>query len=176
MLHFQKLDVYQRAIELLTVANRIRGRLPKGNGDLSDQLRRASQSIPQNIAEGCGRTARADKARHYTIARGSAMECAAHLDVMKLDELVEGELYERGVDVIERIWQCSRSPSIRDRRTASNTFTMSFPFPSAATITGATTATARATFTATIKHWCPFLRVAARTRSRRRIRATYRQV
>jgi hypothetical protein len=33
---------------------------------------------------------------------------------------------------------------------------MSFPFPSAATITGATTATA------TIKNWCPFLRVAAR--------------
>ena len=52
MLHFQKLDVYQRAIELLTVANRIRGRLPKGNADLADQLQRASQSIPQNIAEG----------------------------------------------------------------------------------------------------------------------------
>ena len=103
MLHFQKLDVSQRAIEFLTVANRIRGRLPKGNADLADQLRRASQSIPQNIAEGCGRTARADKAKHYTIARGSAMECAAHLDVMKLDELVESELYERGVDLLERI-------------------------------------------------------------------------
>lgn len=103
MLHFQKLDVYQRAIEFLTVANRIRGRLPKGNADLADQLRRASQSIPQNIAEGCGRTSRADKARHYTIARGSAMECAAHLDVMKVDDLVESELYERGVDLLERI-------------------------------------------------------------------------
>jgi hypothetical protein len=29
MLHFQKLDVYQRAIEFLVVANRIRGGLPK---------------------------------------------------------------------------------------------------------------------------------------------------
>jgi four helix bundle protein len=86
MLHFQKLDVYQRSIEFLAVANRIRGLLPKGNADLADQLRRAAQSIPQNIAEGCGRTTRADKAKHYTIARGSAMECAAHLDVMKLDE------------------------------------------------------------------------------------------
>jgi four helix bundle protein len=103
MLHFQKLDVSQRAIEFLVVANRIRGRLPKGNADLADQLRRASQSIPQNIAEGCGRTARADKAKHYTIARGSAMECAAHLDVMKLDELLESESYERGVDLLERI-------------------------------------------------------------------------
>src|SRR5690606_4584809 len=103
MLHFQKLDVYQRGIEFLSLANRIRGRLPKGNADLADQLRRASQSIPQNIAEGCGRTTRADKAKHYAIARGSAMECAAHLDVMKLDELVESELYERGTDLLERI-------------------------------------------------------------------------
>src|ERR1700742_392738 len=78
-------------------------RLSKGNADLADQLRRASQSIPQNIAEGCGRTSRADKAKYYTLARGSAMECAAHLDVMKLDELVESELYERGIDLLERI-------------------------------------------------------------------------
>jgi four helix bundle protein len=103
MLHFQKLDVYQRAIEFLTVAKRIRGQLPKGNADLADQLRRASQSIPQNIAEGCGCTARADKAKHYAIARGSAMECAAHFDVMRLDELIESESYERGVDLLERI-------------------------------------------------------------------------
>ena len=103
MLHFQKLDVYQRSIEFLAVANRIRGHPPKGNADLADQLRRAAQSIPQNIAEGCGRTTRADKAKHYTIAKGSAMECASHLDVMKIDELIENELYERGVELLERI-------------------------------------------------------------------------
>ena len=103
MLHFQKLDVYQRSIEFLAVANHIRGHLPKGNADLADQLRRAAQSIPQNIAEGCGRTTRADKATHYTIARGSAMECASHLDVMKLDDLIENELYERGIELLERI-------------------------------------------------------------------------
>ena len=88
---------------VLAVANRIRGHLPKGNADLADQLRRAAQSIPQNIAEGCGRTTRADKAKHYTIARGSAMECASHLDVMKIDELIENELYERGIELLERI-------------------------------------------------------------------------
>jgi hypothetical protein len=31
------------------------------------------------------------------------MECAAHLDVMKLDELIINELYERGVELLERI-------------------------------------------------------------------------
>jgi four helix bundle protein len=103
MLHFQKLDVYQRSIEFLALAHRIRERLPKGHADLADQFRRAVQSVPQNIAEGCGRTTRADKAKHYTIARGSAMESASHLDVMRVDELVDPELYARGIELLERI-------------------------------------------------------------------------
>ena len=65
--------------------------------------RRGTSSWNASKSEGCGRTARADKAKRYTIARGSAMECAAHLDVMKLDELVESELYESGVELLERI-------------------------------------------------------------------------
>src|SRR6185436_3362479 len=101
MLHFQKLDVYQRSIEFLAFALRVRERLPKGHADLADQLRRAAQSVPQNIAEGCGRTTRADKAKHYAIARGSAMESASHLDVMQVDELIDAEHYERGVGLLE---------------------------------------------------------------------------
>jgi four helix bundle protein len=103
MLHFQKLDVYQRSIEFLALAHRVRERLPKGHADLSDQFRRAAQSVPQNIAEGCGRTTRADKAKHYTIARGSAMESASHLDVMRVDELIDTELYAQGIELLERI-------------------------------------------------------------------------
>jgi four helix bundle protein len=103
MLGFQKLDVYRCSIELLVAANRIRGLAPKGHADLLDQLRRAAQSVPQNIAEGAGRMTRADKAKHFTIARGSAMECAAHLDVMRVDDLVAGDEYSRGIDLLERI-------------------------------------------------------------------------
>ena len=102
-LHFQKLDVYQRSIEFLALTHRVRGQLPKGNADLADQLRRSAQSIPQNIAEGCGRTTRADKAKHYTIARGSAMECASHLDILRTDELIEVACYERSMALLERI-------------------------------------------------------------------------
>ena len=103
MLHFQKLDVYQRSIDFLALTHRVRERLPKGHADLADQLRRAAQSVPQNIAEGCGRTTRADKAKHYAIARGSAMESASHLDVMRVDELIDTELYARGIELLERI-------------------------------------------------------------------------
>jgi four helix bundle protein len=103
MLNFQKLDVYQRSIEFLVFARRILVRLPRGHADLADQLRRSAQSIPQNIAEGAGKTTRADKAKHYTIARGSAMESAAHLDVMRVEELIDDERYARGVELLERV-------------------------------------------------------------------------
>ncbi|MDX2086438.1 MAG: four helix bundle protein [Kofleriaceae bacterium] len=49
------------------------------------------------------RALRADKAKHYTIARGSAMESAAHLDVMRVDPLIEADLFERGIELLERI-------------------------------------------------------------------------
>jgi four helix bundle protein len=103
MLSFQKLDVYQRSIEFLAFVHRLLPQLPKGHAELIDQLRRSAQSTPQNIAEGAGRTSRLDKARHYTIARGSAMESAAHLDVMKVDDLIDDEHYRRGIELLERV-------------------------------------------------------------------------
>jgi four helix bundle protein len=103
MLSFQKLDVYQRSIEFLAFVRRLLPQLPKGHADLADQLRRSAQSTPQNIAEGAGRISKLDKARHYTIARGSAMESAAHLDVMKVDGLVDDQQYHRGIELLERV-------------------------------------------------------------------------
>ena len=43
------------------------------------------------------------QAKYYTIARGSAMESAAHLDVMRVDELIDTEHYARGVELLERV-------------------------------------------------------------------------
>ena len=58
--------------------------LPLKRVELSDQLDRASLSIALNIAEGAGRAGR-DQARHYAIARGSAFECLAVLDLLELE-------------------------------------------------------------------------------------------
>ncbi len=101
MLSFQQLDVYQRSIEFLAFIHRLQ--LPKGHAELADQLRRSAQSVPQNIAEGAGRMTRLDKARHYTIARGSAMESAAHLDVLKIDGLIDDEQYRQGIELLDRV-------------------------------------------------------------------------
>ena len=47
-------------------------------------IRRASMSIPVNVAEGSGKTSEPDQQRFYAIARGSAMECAALLDICRV--------------------------------------------------------------------------------------------
>ena len=82
MLSFQRLDVYRRAIEFLALVGDIVGDLPKGHAERADQLVRAAEAILRNIGEGAGRWSEADSAKHYKIARGEAMECAASLDVM----------------------------------------------------------------------------------------------
>ena len=51
------------------------------DANLRDQLRRASSSTLLNTAEGFGSVSRGVKRRHYEIARGSAMECVAILDL-----------------------------------------------------------------------------------------------
>ena len=84
MLHYEKLDVYQVSIQFVAIAIALSDQIPKGYAALADQLRRASWSIPLNIAEGVGKPSRVDQARFHAIARGSAMECGAILDVVRV--------------------------------------------------------------------------------------------
>ena len=103
MLSFQRLDVYQRAIEFLALVYDIVKDLPQGNADRADQLTRSAESVVRNIAEGAGRWSEADSANRYKIARGEAMECAASLDVMKLRKLITEHRYEGGLRLLEGV-------------------------------------------------------------------------
>lgn len=82
MLDHERLDVYGCSLDLVARASELTSALPKGYSALGDQLRRASISIPLNIAEGAGKTSLRERARFHSIARGSAMECGAILDVI----------------------------------------------------------------------------------------------
>ena len=103
MLSFQRLRVYQRSIEFLALVVEVLAVLPRGNAELADQLLRAAQSQPRNIAEGEGRRTAADQARFYTHARGSAMEAAAALDTMRVMKVVSESHYGRGIELLEGI-------------------------------------------------------------------------
>ena len=77
----EKLTVYQDSIRFVVWAGERLETLPKSLAAY-DQLDRASTSIPFNIAEGNGKYTAPDRCRFFDIARGSALECAACLDVL----------------------------------------------------------------------------------------------
>jgi four helix bundle protein len=80
MQDFHELKVWQKAHALtIAVYNETRS-LPKDElYGLTSQLRRASSSIPANIAEGCGRSGDIEFARFLQISMGSASELEYHL-------------------------------------------------------------------------------------------------
>ena len=82
MFNHEKLTVYQEAIRFVTWADGILENVPKKLA-VHSQLDRASTSIPLNIAEGNGKFTAPDRCRFFDIARGSALECAACLDVLQ---------------------------------------------------------------------------------------------
>jgi len=83
----EKLDVYQEAIAFCGWVGEFLVAI-SAKAAAKDQLDRASTSIPLNIAEGNGKFSTVDRARFLEIARGSALECAACLDVLAVRKLV----------------------------------------------------------------------------------------
>ncbi|SRR6266581_1890308 len=103
LLDAEKLDCYRLAVEFQALATRL---VPRRNhGVLRDQLDRASVSIVLNIAEGAGRVSPADKARFYAMARGSATECAAVMDLLWARGLLDAALRHRCRSLLVRIVQ-----------------------------------------------------------------------
>jgi four helix bundle protein len=99
----RELDVYRCAIEHLAFTFQTLPSLPKGFSALADQWRRAASSIPMNIAEAVGKPSAADRANRFAIARGSAMECGAILDVVRLLDVVEEADVDAAKSLIVRI-------------------------------------------------------------------------
>ena len=71
-------DVYRVSLDACRACAPVAASL---TANLKDQLLRASSSVVLNTAEGFGSSSRGVKRRHYEIARGSAVECIAVLDL-----------------------------------------------------------------------------------------------
>lgn len=122
MFDHERLDVYQRAVELLDLVDRIVQQMPAGRAHLKDQLDRAATSIVLNIAEGAGEFSPRDKRRFYRIARRSANESAAVLQVVaRRKQAPEPQLREaltllhRIISMLVRMSQPDRGSSSRSR-------------------------------------------------------------
>jgi len=86
----EKLDVYQEAIAFCGWVGELLSQI-SAKAAAKDHLDRASTSLPLNIAQGNGKFSTVDRARFLEIARGSALECAACLDVLAVRKLVAAE-------------------------------------------------------------------------------------
>jgi four helix bundle protein len=102
-LNHEKLEVYQISIQFLALVSEILEKIPRGNGEIKDQLKRASLSITLNISEGYGKSHSNDRAKYYDISRGSAHESAAILDVCKVLTIIQNDDYCKGKNLLYRI-------------------------------------------------------------------------
>jgi four helix bundle protein len=90
-----KLKVYQASLEFISWATELVSKLDC-KAAVKDQLDRASTRVPLNIAEGNGKFAIRDRCRFLDFARGSALECAACLDVMVAKRFTEAAAIDAG--------------------------------------------------------------------------------
>jgi four helix bundle protein len=91
----EKLHVYQASLTFITWAAKLVATI-KSRVAVEDQLDRASTSVSLNIAEGNGKFAVRDRCRFVEIARGSALECAACLDVLAAKGLCDPNILSAG--------------------------------------------------------------------------------
>ena len=75
----------------------------QGHRHAKDQLLRASQAIPLNIAEGNGKATGGDRRRTFEIARGSALESGAVQDVLQVCGALSAEENESRKALLDRI-------------------------------------------------------------------------
>jgi four helix bundle protein len=96
MRDFKQIKVLAKAHKLTLEIYKTTSRFPREElYALTSQLRRASASIPANIAEGFGRGGNVELARFLQIGMGSSYEVEYHAWLAKDLGLVSEETYER---------------------------------------------------------------------------------
>ena len=98
----EKLVAYQRSIQFVAWSSPLLKKLPSKLA-VCDQLDRAATSIPLNIAEGNAKHTAPDRCRYFDAGRGSALECAACLDVLVAKDKCTVEEIQKGKAVLHEI-------------------------------------------------------------------------
>lgn len=103
MQDFRKLRVWEKSHELTLLMYKLTKNFPKEElFGLTSQIRRATSSIPTNIAEGCVKSTQKDFSRYLYIALGSSSE-SEYLTLLsyELNYLTENDYKKILIDVQE---------------------------------------------------------------------------
>lgn len=106
--NFKELLVWKKSIELVTEIYEITSVFPSEEKfGLVSQIRRASVSVPSNIAEGNSRRSSADYIQFLKIARGSSAEVETQIIISKnlgfIEELKCNELLSKITEIMKMI-------------------------------------------------------------------------
>ncbi|MFZ2196584.1 MAG: four helix bundle protein [Thermodesulfovibrionales bacterium] len=107
---FEDLIVWQKAHQFVLSIYRMSADFPKNETyGLTSQLRRATVSIPANIAEGFKRRTRAEKARFMNIAQGSLEECRYYLILIKDLQLADSAELLKQLEEVSKLFNAYSS-------------------------------------------------------------------
>ena len=96
MFNFEKLDVWQKAIEFAELIYTDTRSFPtEERFGLTTQLRRAAVSISSNIAEGSSRSSKVDFARFIEIAGGSVFEVVSECSVARRQNFLSDDNFRK---------------------------------------------------------------------------------
>ena len=101
--NFEKLEVYQDAVDYANRVYVISKGFPKDEiFGITNQIRRASVSIPANIAEGSSR-GKKEFIHFLNIALGSAYECVPLLQISKNQKYINNENLNELIQSLHKI-------------------------------------------------------------------------
>ena len=104
MRNFRKYQVWELGHQITLDVYKLSKQFPKDEQyGLTSQMRRASSSVPANIAEGCERESEAEFKRFLVIANGSATELEYFLILVKDLKLVSEENVEAHIAKVDQL-------------------------------------------------------------------------
>jgi four helix bundle protein len=121
VLGHEKLRVYQRGLDYASWTHSALANIEQSAAVL-DHWDRAAESIVENLANGNSRHAAADRNRFFDVAFGSALECAACLDICACKKLITVERQVEGKTALQQIVNMtiglrrSRSSFVKEER------------------------------------------------------------
>jgi four helix bundle protein len=96
MFNFEKLDVWQKAIDFADLVYKHTKQFPREEQfGLTNQMRRAAISISSNIAEGTSRMSQTDFRRFVEIATGSVFEVISQAFIGRRQGFLSEEIFSK---------------------------------------------------------------------------------
>ncbi len=105
MRDYKKYNIWQLGHEIITldIYELSKGLPTEERFEITSQIKRASYSIPSNIAEGCGRETDKEFKHFLVIARGSATELEYFLILIRDLEYIDNNTYRLLSDKVNKI-------------------------------------------------------------------------